>query len=137
MQATLQPKTESNGGVKVHSSSLAAEASLSTPQLHEQHTQDHSTHDDDDSGGGGGGLLIIKMDIEGAEYQVLKEIAASNVLCELITLGSKVVMIVEYHDKKAITDPKELKAEKMGIVQARRQLMACGVQFEKLPSDWK
>ena len=43
------------------------------------------------------GLLIIKMDVEGAKFQVIKDIAKSNVLCNYIGLDQQnmVVMIVE------------------------------------------
>jgi hypothetical protein len=82
-----------------------------------------------------GGLLIIKMDVEGAEYQVLKEVAASGVLCDVVKLGNKVVFIVEYHNM-SITDPAERKREKAGHQQAVETLKNCGVNFETLHGSW-
>jgi hypothetical protein len=92
---------------------------------------------DSKNGGGGGGLLIIKMDVEGAEYQVLKEVAASGVLCDYIRLGNnnRVYFIVEYHNR-SITNPKERKREKDGHQAARTKLEECGVEFGKLQASW-
>ncbi len=82
------------------------------------------------------GLLIVKMDVEGAEYQVLKEVATSNILCDLVNMGNRVVFVVEYHDNKAITNAEELRREKVGSEQAKKKLVGCGVQFETMPMYW-
>lgn len=82
-----------------------------------------------------GGLLIIKMDVEGAEYQVLKEIAASGVLCDYIQRGNRVVMIVEFHDM-SITDPEERQREQAGADTAQATLNSCGVEFRTLHGFW-
>lgn len=82
-----------------------------------------------------GGLLIIKMDVEGAEYQVLKEVAASHVLCDLIQMGNQVVFIVEYHNM-SITDPQERRREKDGHQKAIDTMKECGVDFQKLHGFW-
>jgi hypothetical protein len=81
------------------------------------------------------GLLIIKMDVEGAEYQVLKEVAASNVLCDLIKMGNRVVFVVEYHNM-SITDPEERQREKAGSNEAKQKMVDCGVQFQTLHGGW-
>jgi hypothetical protein len=82
-----------------------------------------------------GGLLIIKMDVEGAEYQVLKEVAESGVLCEYIKLGNRVVFVVEYHNT-VITDPEERNREMDGHQQAVKKMQQCGVDFQKLRASW-
>lgn len=82
-----------------------------------------------------GGLLIIKMDVEGAEYQVLKEVAASGVLCDYIQKGNRVVMIVEFHNM-SITDATERRKEKSGANEAKQTLEQCGVEFGKLQAMW-
>lgn len=82
-----------------------------------------------------GGLMIIKMDVEGAEYQVLKEAAASGVLCDLAKKGNRIVMIVEYHNM-SITDAAERRREKSGAEEARQKLEACGIEFGKLHAFW-
>ena len=82
-----------------------------------------------------GGLLIIKMDVEGAEYQVIKEVANSGVLCDLIKMGNRVVFIVEYHNN-GTTDPAERQREQAGFKQARQKLTECGVDFQKLQAYW-
>eukprot|EP00536_Pseudo-nitzschia_multiseries_P015055 jgi/Psemu1/320783/estExt_fgenesh1_pm.C_8140003 len=82
-----------------------------------------------------GGLLIIKMDVEGAEYQVLKEVATSGVLCRLKELGNIVVLVVEYHHM-SITDANERRREKDGHQEAIKQLEQCGVEFLKLQANW-
>ena len=82
-----------------------------------------------------GGLLMIKMDIEGAEYQVLKEISSSGILCDYIAMGNKVIMIVEFH-VGSITDPNELEREQAGAEQAKMKLEDCGVEFGLLDANW-
>lgn len=81
------------------------------------------------------GQLIIKMDVEGAEYQIIKEVASSNVLCDYISMGNKVVMIVEMHHM-SITDAKERIAQKRGFQQAKKKLEECGVIFGNLHAYW-
>jgi hypothetical protein len=82
-----------------------------------------------------GGLLIIKMDVEGAEYQILKEIAKSGVLCDYIKMGNRVTMIVEFHHM-SITDPAERRKEKDGSGEAQKILKECGVEFGNLAAFW-
>mmetsp|Transcript_9682 Transcript_9682/g.23451 ORF Transcript_9682/g.23451 Transcript_9682/m.23451 type:complete len:413 (+) Transcript_9682:167-1405(+) len=82
-----------------------------------------------------GGILIVKMDVEGAEYQVLKEVAASGVLCKLREFGNKVVLVVEYHHM-SITDAAERRREKDGHQAAIDKLEQCGVVFKKLHAIW-
>ena len=92
---------------------------------------DEETSQEDKSGG----ILIVKMDVEGAEYQVLKDVASSDVLCKLKQLGNRVVLVVEYHNM-SITDPVERKREKEGHAVAVKQLEGCGVEFQKLGANW-
>ena len=82
-----------------------------------------------------GGILIVKVDIEGAEYQVLKEAAASGVLCKLTELGNRVVLVVEYHNM-SITNAQERQQEKHGHKDAIKKLEQCGVEFQKLHAHW-
>lgn len=82
-----------------------------------------------------GGILIVKMDVEGAEYQVLKEVASSGVLCKLKELGNRVVLVVEYHNM-SITDGEERRREKDGHRDAISKLEQCGVEFQKLHANW-
>lgn len=82
-----------------------------------------------------GGLLIVKMDVEGAEYQVLKEVAQSGILCDYIAMGNKVVMIVEFHHM-SITDYQERVREKKGSDEAKKKLEQCGVEFGALHAYW-
>lgn len=79
--------------------------------------------------------MIVKIDIEGGEYRVLKEVASSGVLCEYVKMGNHVVLIVEYH-YMSITDPKERGRERRGHLQAKRLLKECGVVFGDLKGGW-
>ena len=75
------------------------------------------------------------LDIEGAEYQVLKEVAASGILCKLKALGNRVVLVVEYHNM-SITNAEERRREKDGHRDAVKKLEECGVEFQKLHAHW-
>ena len=83
------------------------------------------------------GLLIIKMDVEGAEFQVIKDIAESNVLCDYIGSNhrNKVVMIVEWHHQ-TIWNAEELDIQMDGLEDAKTKLIQCGVIFDYLNADW-
>lgn len=82
-----------------------------------------------------GGLLLVKMDVEGAEFALLKELAASGVLCQYVKLGNNVTLLVESH-LHLIRDPNEKKTVLAGLKQAKEELRACGVRFRKLPDFW-
>ena len=68
--------------------------------------------------------------------QVLKEVANSGVLCDYVSMGNKVVFIVEFHNM-SITDATERKREKDGSFEAKKTLLACGVEFGDLHAHWK
>lgn len=73
------------------------------------------------------GHVIVKIDIEGAEFMVLSEVVKSNILCELVQNGVKVHVIVEYHDDKKLgTDSPRLGWEKL---KGEAKLRACGVHY--------
>eukprot|EP00538_Stauroneis_constricta_P006758 CAMPEP_0119562754 /NCGR_PEP_ID=MMETSP1352-20130426/21433_1 /TAXON_ID=265584 /ORGANISM="Stauroneis constricta, Strain CCMP1120" /LENGTH=419 /DNA_ID=CAMNT_0007611217 /DNA_START=58 /DNA_END=1314 /DNA_ORIENTATION=+ len=78
-----------------------------------------------------GGTVIIKMDVEGAEYQVLKEVATSNMLCDYIKMGNTVVMVVEFH-VNSISDEAQRRQQMDGTDAARDKLEGCGVIFAEL-----
>lgn len=82
-----------------------------------------------------GGSLLVKMDVEGAEFGVLKELAASPVLCEYIQKGNNATLIVEFH-QHLIKDPKEKQAAVAGLKDAKEKLKNCGVKFQNLPNFW-
>ena len=91
----------------VHGISFSALAKRTLLPFKPDATPDHSK----------GGLLIIKMDVEGAEYQVLKEIESSGVLCDYMQRGNRVVLIVEFHNL-SITDPDERQREQAGSINS-------------------
>ena len=80
-----------------------------------------------------GGSLLVKMDVEGAEYSIIKEVAESGVLCEYVTKGNNATILVEYHGR--LYDDKEEKLKEMdGMKEAREKLKNCGVQVKPLPN---
>jgi hypothetical protein len=83
-----------------------------------------------------GGNLIIKMDVEGAEYQVLREINKSGILCDYIAKGNEVVMLVEFHGKEVILDDTEFNKLHVGTKGRVKILKECGVRFENLDPKW-
>jgi len=54
---------------------------------------------------GGSGHLILKIDIEGGEYGVLRESLESGMLCDYAKRGNRVDLVVEFH-KWVIEDKK-------------------------------
>lgn len=82
-----------------------------------------------------GGNLMIKMDIEGAEYAVLKQVANSGVLCDYAR-SNKVILLVEFHHRKAIQNGTQFVEAKTGIQKAKNILGDCGVVFENLLPGW-
>ena len=68
--------------------------------------------------------------------QVLKEVANSGILCDYVSMGNRVVLIVEFHNM-SITDGDERRREKDGSAQARKKLETCGVEFGNLHAHWK
>lgn len=81
------------------------------------------------------GSLLVKMDIEGAEFAVLKELATSGVLCDYVKLGNNATLLMESH-LHLIKDPNEKKTVLAGLKSAKETLRACGVRFRKLPDFW-
>lgn len=79
-----------------------------------------------------GGSLLVKMDIEAAEFSVLKEVARTGTLCEYVKLGNNATIIVEYHED-LIKDAEEKSVALAGLDEAREILISCGVLFQLLP----
>jgi hypothetical protein len=82
-----------------------------------------------------GGALVVKMDVEGAEYAVLKEVARSGVLCNYVLMGNNATLLVEFHERLVKNDT-EREQLLEGYQAAHQQLLSCGVQFKKLPQTW-
>ena len=82
-----------------------------------------------------GGSLLIKMDIEGAEFGVLKEVAASNVLCHYARAGNNATLVVEFH-QHLIHDPDEKREALAGLKDAKDKLRRCGIKLRNLPDFW-
>jgi len=82
-----------------------------------------------------GGSLLVKMDVEGAEFGVVKELAASNVLCNYVKLGNSATLVVEFH-LHLIKDPQDKQAAMTGLKDAKEKLRNCGVKFRNLPDFW-
>eukprot|EP00580_Thalassiosira_gravida_P017883 CAMPEP_0201659744 /NCGR_PEP_ID=MMETSP0494-20130426/2515_1 /ASSEMBLY_ACC=CAM_ASM_000839 /TAXON_ID=420259 /ORGANISM="Thalassiosira gravida, Strain GMp14c1" /LENGTH=619 /DNA_ID=CAMNT_0048137365 /DNA_START=137 /DNA_END=1996 /DNA_ORIENTATION=+ len=90
----------------------------------------------DERGGGSGGHLILKIDIEGGEYSVLKEALESKLLCEYAARrGNRVDLAVEFH-KWVIEDKKQ--KEEFAKLERRfyRELSTCGVHLTKMDIKW-
>ncbi len=82
-----------------------------------------------------GGSLLVKMDIEGAEFGVLKELATSRVLCNYIRMGNNATLVIEFH-QHLIKNPDDKDKAIAGLKDAKEQLRKCGVKFRNLPNFW-
>ena len=72
----------------------------------------------------------------GAEYEVLREVNRSGVLCDYVDKGNDVVMLVEFHGKDAITNQTVFKKMNAGTKSRIRHLKGCGVRFSNLDPAW-
>ena len=75
------------------------------------------------------------MDVEGAEFEVLKELAATTVMCDYLKMGNNATFVVEFHQQK-IKDPEEKRLAMDGLKDAKERLRQCGVKFRQLPNYW-
>eukprot|EP00934_Nitzschia_sp_Nitz4_P003309 Nitzschia sp. Nitz4//scaffold133_size116822//93328//94563//NITZ4_003819-RA/size116822-processed-gene-0.66-mRNA-1//-1//CDS//3329535432//3299//frame0 len=82
-----------------------------------------------------GGSLLVKMDVEGAEFGVLKEAATSGVLCDYVKHGNNATLVVEFH-QHLIKDATEKQQAVAGLKEAKETLRECGVKFRQLPNFW-
>ena len=64
------------------------------------------------------------------------EVSKSGILCDYISKGNTVVMLAEFHGKKAITNSEELKELTAGTKKRLAKLKSCGVRFENLDPSW-
>ena len=82
-----------------------------------------------------GGSLLVKMDVEGAEYTILQELAYSNIMCEYVRMGNNATFLIEHH-LQMMRDSIEQQTARQILKDARQKLKACGVQFRQLPNYW-
>jgi len=79
-----------------------------------------------------GGSVVIKMDVEGVEFDLLKLIAESQVLCDYVRMGNQAVMAVEYHLHVFNDKVEKSEMDKRAKV-AIAEMQKCGVKF----AAWK
>jgi len=82
-----------------------------------------------------GGTLIVKIDIEGGEYDLMSEVAESLKLCEYKAMGNEVILIVEYHFM-SITDVKERRPRLQKKDAVKAKLADCGVEMTGMSAMW-
>lgn len=83
-----------------------------------------------------GGHLIVKVDIEGGEYQLMEEVANSGKLCEFKKMGNTIDLIVEYH-RMSITDASVRNPLLASKKKTEDKLKECGVEMKALGANWK
>jgi FkbM family methyltransferase len=75
-----------------------------------------------------GGHVIIKIDIEGGEYEVLEEAINSTILCKLVReLGVRIDMLNEPHDSVIIGNEDPLK--RWEEIEGTKQIEDCGIRY--------
>ena len=77
----------------------------------------------------------MKIDIEGAEYAILKELDAARLIGDYVQMGNNATLVVECH-QHLIRDAEEKRQTMEGLKEAREKLRNCGVQFRQLPDFW-
>jgi hypothetical protein len=91
--------------------------------------------DQNADGNKSGGSLLVKIDIEGAEYAVLKELKATQLICDYVQMGNNATLMVEFH-QHLIQDAEEKRKATEGLKRAIARLKRCGVQFIGLDPHW-
>jgi FkbM family methyltransferase len=77
-----------------------------------------------------GGHVMIKVDIEGAEYAVLEEAIQSNILCKLVQdMGISVDILMEEHSDITLGSDEPRKRWE-SIVHGEQAIRACGVSLQ-------
>ena len=82
-----------------------------------------------------GGHVMMKIDIEGAEYQMLEEAVKSDIFCKLIKeMGVRVDVLMEFHHDSTIgsEEPRKRWEE---VVKGEEAILKCGVNYKVL-SSW-
>lgn len=81
-----------------------------------------------------GGHVMIKIDIEGAEYQLLEEAVKSNIFCKLVKeQGVQIDILNEFHGDSTIgsEEPRKRWEE---VVKGEEKILNCGVDYKVLKS---
>jgi hypothetical protein len=79
-----------------------------------------------------GGHMILKVDIEGGEYPLLKQAADEGTLCEYVKMGNQADLYIEFHSQR-VTGKNPLFGS---MKECRQKLEDCGVSFRKLQAWW-
>mmetsp|Transcript_23719 Transcript_23719/g.39228 ORF Transcript_23719/g.39228 Transcript_23719/m.39228 type:complete len:451 (+) Transcript_23719:54-1406(+) len=75
-----------------------------------------------------GGHVMIKIDIEGAEYALLEEAINSTIFCKLVKdQGVRIDMVNEFHHKR-VTGTEEL-GKRWIAMKGDKHITECGVQY--------
>ena len=75
-----------------------------------------------------GGHVIVKIDIEGAEYLLLEEAIESSILCVMVQKqGVSIHMMMELHDDDVLGSPKP--RQHWEEIQGHKRIVDCGVNF--------
>mmetsp|Transcript_5954 Transcript_5954/g.13534 ORF Transcript_5954/g.13534 Transcript_5954/m.13534 type:complete len:560 (+) Transcript_5954:356-2035(+) len=83
----------------------------------------------------GNGHLILKIDIEGGEYSVLKESLNSGLLCDYAKKGNRVDLVVEFH--KWVIEDKKQKEDFAKLERIfHKELSSCGIHLTKMDTNW-
>mmetsp|Transcript_37215 Transcript_37215/g.42479 ORF Transcript_37215/g.42479 Transcript_37215/m.42479 type:complete len:442 (-) Transcript_37215:449-1774(-) len=74
-----------------------------------------------------GGHVLIKIDIEGGEYQLLEEAINSSIFCNLTRVGVKIDMLSEFHNAKVVGSEEPIK--KWKEMEGEKKIKKCGVGY--------
>ena len=72
--------------------------------------------------------VIVKIDIEGAEYLLLEEVIESSILCVMVQKqGVSIHMMMELHNVNVLGSPKP--RQLWEEIQGHKRIVDCGVNF--------
>ena len=102
----------------------------SDPSPSRSQSHDNNT-DNSDNNNNNNNHLVLKIDIEGGEYPLLDEAIKDGTLCEFVSRGNQVDVLVEFHSRRVIGHHNYPNGKYL-----QKTLQQCNVTFHNLQAWW-